>query len=214
MPSTASVPVIRAREPEDLRGCVVILRRVHEISGYPSGWPQDPGRWLTPAGQVAAWVAEIYGQLAGHVALFQGVRNECLMQATGRDASELGGIARLYVDPGTRRKGLARALLEAATSHARARGLQPVLDVVDGSQPAIALYERSGWELAGTFFRTDCGSPADDAMSARTVLSPRRADTAAGWANRRFGSGRGTRYASCVPGVGPAPGTRGRIAQR
>jgi GNAT superfamily N-acetyltransferase len=146
----ASVTVIRAREPEDLSGCVAILRRVHEISGYPSGWPQDPGRWLTPAGQVAAWVAEDDGQLSGHVALVQGVRYECLLQATGRDARELGGIARLYVDPGIRRKGLARALLEAATSHALARGLQPVLDVVDDSQPAIALYERSGWELAGT----------------------------------------------------------------
>jgi hypothetical protein len=33
--------------------------------------------------------------------------------------------------------------------HALARGLQPVLDVVDDSRPAIMLYERSGWTLAG-----------------------------------------------------------------
>jgi hypothetical protein len=45
---------IRPRDAEDLKGCVAILRRVHEISGYPSGWPDDPERWLTAVGQVAA----------------------------------------------------------------------------------------------------------------------------------------------------------------
>jgi GNAT superfamily N-acetyltransferase len=141
---------IRPRDAKDLKGCVAILRRVHEISGYPSGWPDDPEGWLTPVGQVAAWVAEDEGLLAGHVALVQGVRTECLLRATGRDATELGGIARLFVNPGSRRNGLARQLLAAAVGDARARGLQPVLDVVDDSEPAIALYERSGWILAGT----------------------------------------------------------------
>jgi GNAT superfamily N-acetyltransferase len=167
----ASVTVIRAREPEDLDGCAGILRRVHEITGYPSGWPRDPGRWLTPAGQVAAWVAEDDGQLAGHVALVQGVRNKCLLQATGRDARELGGIARLFVDPAVRRQGLARALLEAATSAARARGLQPVLDVVADSQPAIALYERSGWELVGTQTATWV-TPAGISPTLRCYVGP------------------------------------------
>jgi len=54
---------IRARKPEDLDGCVAVLRRVYETTGYPSGWPQDPARWLTPAGQVGAWVAEDDGRL-------------------------------------------------------------------------------------------------------------------------------------------------------
>ena len=67
-----------------------------------------------------------------------------------REAAELIGIARLYVDPGVRRQGLARALLETATSCAVAHGLRPVLDVVSDSRPAIALYERAGWQLAGT----------------------------------------------------------------
>jgi GNAT superfamily N-acetyltransferase len=141
---------VRPREPDDLDGCVAVLRRVHETSGYPSGWPRDPGRWLTPAGQVAAWVAEDDGRLAGHIGLVQGVRTLCLLQATGRDPGELGGVVRLFVDPRAARKGLARALLQTAAAGAWARGLQPVLDVVAGSEPAIALYERSGWELAGT----------------------------------------------------------------
>jgi GNAT superfamily N-acetyltransferase len=145
---------IRPRQPEDLDGCVAVLRRVYEMTGYPSGWPQDPARWLTPAGQVAAWVAEDDGLLAGHIGLVQGVPIPCLLEANGRDASELGGIVRLFVDPGSMRKGLARALLAAAASHARARGLQPVLDVVADDEGAVALYEGSGWKLAGTNMAT------------------------------------------------------------
>jgi len=141
---------IRIREPAELAGCVAVLRRVHEASGYPSRWPDDPGGWLTPRSLVAAWVAEHDGLIAGHVALVRGVRLECLLRATGLPPGELGGITRLYVDPGARRRGLARALLEAATDSAAAHGLQPVLEVVADSLPAIALYERAGWQLAGT----------------------------------------------------------------
>ena len=136
--------------PADLSACVAVLRRVHQISGYPSRWPEDPGGWITPRGLVAAWVAEHDGEIAGHVALVRGMRLECLLRATGLTPGELGGIVRLYVDPAVRRRGLARALLDAATATAVARGLQPVLDVVADSRPAIALYEQAGWRLAGT----------------------------------------------------------------
>ncbi len=142
--------LLRTREPGDLEGCVAMLRRVHEVSGYPSNWPHDPGRWLTPAGQVTALVAEDNDQLAGHVGLVQGVRTPCLLRVTGPDAKQLGGITRLFVNPAARRQGVGRALLDAAAAEARARGLRPVLDVVEDDKPAIALYEWSDWELAGT----------------------------------------------------------------
>jgi GNAT superfamily N-acetyltransferase len=141
---------IRIREATDLAGCVAALQRVHEASGYPSRWPEDPGGWLTPRGFVAAWVAEHDGAIAGHAALISGVRLQCLLRATGLAPGELGGITRLYVDPSARRQGLAQALLENATDCALAHGLQPVLGVVADSGPAIALYERVGWQLAGT----------------------------------------------------------------
>lgn len=145
----ASVPV-RIRQPEDLAACVAVLRRVHEISGYPSCWPDDPGGWITPRTLVSAWVAEHDGEIAGHVALVRGMRLECLLRATGLPPGQLGAIARLYVDPVVSRRGLARALLETATDSAIAHGLRPVLDVVADSRPAIALYEQAGWQLAGT----------------------------------------------------------------
>jgi GNAT superfamily N-acetyltransferase len=127
-----------------------MLRRVHEISGYPSFWPSDPGGWITPHGMIGAWVAEHDGQIAGHINLIRGLRLECLLRATGLDPDELGGVARLYVDPAFRRLGLARGLLDTAADAAIAHGLLPVLDVVADSFPAIALYEQAGWRLACT----------------------------------------------------------------
>jgi GNAT superfamily N-acetyltransferase len=141
---------IRARKPDDMPGCVTLLRTVHEVSGYPSVWPQDPAGWLYPASLVAAWVAETGGLITGHVALVQGAPAQCLLTATGRTWDQLGRIVRLFVDPAVRRQGLARGLLEVATAEAREHGLQPVLNVMADGRAAIALYERVGWKLAGT----------------------------------------------------------------
>jgi GNAT superfamily N-acetyltransferase len=141
---------IRTRKPGDMAGCVTLLRAVHEVSGYPSRWPDDPARWLTPARLVAAWVADAGGLINGHVALVRGVQAQCLLQVTGRVPDQLGGITRLFVGPAARRQGTARALLEVAAAQAREHGWQPVLDVVADGHAAIALYERAGWKLAGT----------------------------------------------------------------
>jgi GNAT superfamily N-acetyltransferase len=141
---------IRARKPDDMPGCVTLLRTVHEVSGYPSVWPYDPAGWLDPASLVAAWVAETRGLISGHVALVPGAQALCLLRATGRDPDQLGRVVRLFVDPAARRQGLARGLLEAATEHAREHGLQPVLNVMADGHAAIALYERSGWKLVGS----------------------------------------------------------------
>ncbi len=48
-----------------------------------------------------------------------------------------------YVDPHFQRLGLARTLLDTAAGAAVDHGFLPVLDVVDDSAPAIALYERA-----------------------------------------------------------------------
>jgi GNAT superfamily N-acetyltransferase len=122
---------------------------VYDSSGYPSRWPDDPGGWITPRAMVGAWVAEHDGEVAGHAALVRGLELDCLLRATGLPAEALGGITRLYVDPRFRRLGLARVLLDTAAGAAVDHGLVPVLDVVDDSAPAIALYERAGWQLVG-----------------------------------------------------------------
>ena len=140
---------IRKRTAGDLPACVAVLRRVHELSGYPGRWPDDPAGWLGPSRLMTAWVAERDGAIAGHVGLSRGLAARCLLAATGKGPRDLAAIVRLFVDPGARREGLGRALLGAAVADATARSLQPVLDVVDDSHDAIALYERTGWRLAG-----------------------------------------------------------------
>jgi GNAT superfamily N-acetyltransferase len=138
---------IRIRAEADLPGCVAVLRHVYERNGYPGRWPADPAGWLIPGNEVGAWVAEAGGRIAGHVGLVRGMPK---LHVPGFESQELGGIVRLFVDPAARRHGLARELLDVATGCARDLGLQPVLDVVDDSAAAIALYERAGWRLAGT----------------------------------------------------------------
>jgi GNAT superfamily N-acetyltransferase len=64
-------------------------------------------------------------------------------------ADQLGVVARLLVCPDVRRRGVGRALLEVATQEARTLGRWPVLDVSDQFEPAVALYEHSGWVRAG-----------------------------------------------------------------
>ena len=134
---------------DDLAACAATLRRVHDASGYPVRWPDDPAGWLSPAGLMTAWVAEDDGVVVGHAGLVRGMRARCVLQATGRDASQLASVVRLFVDPAARRAGRARELLDTAAAHAVASGMQPVLDVVDDASAAIALYERSGWRLVG-----------------------------------------------------------------
>lgn len=141
---------IRPRQPSDLDACVTILRRVYETSGYPGRWPADPAGFLSSAGLIAAWVAEQDGAVAGQVGLVQRDQPACLLEATGREASQIAEVIRLYVDPAAWGSGLGGGLLAAACEYAVASGLRPVLRVVEGSGPAIALYERTGWRLAGS----------------------------------------------------------------
>lgn len=71
-----------------------------------------------------------------------------LSRRAQRDALVLDGIC---VDPALRGRGIGSALLEAATDHARSRGARAVrLSVVDTNPRARALYDRLGFEPAGS----------------------------------------------------------------
>lgn len=59
-------------------------------------------------------------------------------------------ILTLAVEPAARRRGLARALVEAAAGAARMAGAQTLfLEVAHDNQPALALYEAAGFARAG-----------------------------------------------------------------
>jgi GNAT superfamily N-acetyltransferase len=134
---------IRVRGSVDLSACVDVLARVHAGGGYPTNWPADPARWLTPSGLIEAWVASVGDvAVAGHMVVTQAHDGQ-----DGRTAAEIG---RLFVDPEARRQGVARALMRHATDWAAGRGVDLTLWVTDHLHAAQALYERTGFQLAET----------------------------------------------------------------
>jgi GNAT superfamily N-acetyltransferase len=143
---------IRPRLETDLPACEQLVRVVYELDGYPGHWPRDLRDFLAQPDAIAAWVALMNGEVVGHVALLPDSSDASMdlaMAATGLALERLGFVSRLFVSPEVRRHGVGRRLLEAAAPFARERGLHPVLDVVTRFQPAIDLYESSGWTRAG-----------------------------------------------------------------
>ncbi len=138
---------IRDREAADIDQCVQALAAVHQTSGYPTNWPADPARWLTPSGIIRAWIATT-GDLpvAGHLLLRQ------LPAGTpaGTPAEDAVEVSRLFVVPAARRQGIALALLRKSIHWAGANDRDLVLDVTDHLRSARALYERTGFRLVNT----------------------------------------------------------------
>jgi GNAT superfamily N-acetyltransferase len=146
--------VVRDRRAEDLPRCAEVLHEVHLRDGYPTYWHEDPQGFVAGRGTLAAWVAVADGALVGHVTLGTAdavaVWGPCA-EATGRELTGLGVVARLFVAPAARGHGVARALLSAAVDEADrpGRGLRPVLDVTVDNHEAIDFYERRGWVQVG-----------------------------------------------------------------
>lgn len=84
-------------------------------------------------------------------------------------------ILTLAVDPAARRRGLGRALVEAATGAARMAGAESLfLEVAHDNTPALALYEAVGFAHAGLrrgYYDLGGGNTAD-AVVMRLDLGP------------------------------------------
>jgi GNAT superfamily N-acetyltransferase len=147
-------PTVRARTDHDLDACTRVLAAVHERDGYPVNWPEHPHTWLTTAPLVAAWVAERDGHVVGHIGLSRADATDAApglwAARTGMGAETTAVVNRLFVAPAARGHGIGALLVAWATEEARARGLHPVLDVVESDAAAAALYERLGWHHLAT----------------------------------------------------------------
>jgi GNAT superfamily N-acetyltransferase len=124
---------------------------VRAVDDYPVYLPDDDLlRFLTVPTPLAAWVAEVAGRLVGHVAT-NSHSNQPVMDVIRAAGirGEVGVVARLLVDPGMRRTGIATQLLEQARHSIASLGRSPVLDVV-ASSPAVGLYRSAGWRELGT----------------------------------------------------------------
>ena len=130
--------MIRDRDSDDLQPCIELLAEVHGHDRYPLHWPTDPYRWLSPRDLLHAWVATAAGAtVVGHLAV--------------RGSAGSAEVCRLFVAPAFRRDRVATRLLEQVRRWAADRGIDLMLEVVDTERsPAVALYERTGWQHTDT----------------------------------------------------------------
>jgi GNAT superfamily N-acetyltransferase len=143
--------VVRRRTDDDFAALVQITASVRAADDYPTYLPGDDyHRFLSRPESLAAWVAERDGRICGHVAL-NAQASPGAMQVV-RDAHidvPIGAVARLLVDPGFRRQGVAGELLQTVRAAALSQQRTPVIEVVDSSHAAIALYRSAGWVELG-----------------------------------------------------------------
>lgn len=133
--------------------CENLARSVHRTDGYPPRSADDLRAFITSAGALGAWVAEVDGIVVGHVALNPSSSPEVIelaREGVGCAADQLAVVARMLVEPSARRRGVGAALLETAADAARRRGRWPILDVASHFAAAIGLYESCGWLPIGT----------------------------------------------------------------
>lgn len=146
--------LIRHRDTSDLDACARVLAEVHERDQYPMNWPADPVDWLSMSATLAAWVAELDGRVVGHVVLCRAEEGDATppvwRERTGTPIEDTAVVSRLFVDPAARGHGTGALLMAEVVREARARGLQPLLEVLSSDLAATALYERLGWELLDT----------------------------------------------------------------
>ncbi len=166
--------VIRRRAASDLDACVRVLADVHGSDGYPKNWPRRPGEWLTRSAQLAAWVAEVNGQVVGHVGLSRGGGEDLAAVLWSRRENvpleDTAVISRLFVSPTARGRGAGASMMATAVRAARERAAHPVLEVVASDLAAVALYERLGWHLLGTV--EEAWGPRAQPVSVRCYAAP------------------------------------------
>jgi len=96
-------------------------------------------RHLLKHGNADIWVSEAHDALAGNVVLFY------------RRHARVARIYSLVVHPEHQRRGVARALMQAAESAALTRGCHTMrLEVRADNTTAIALYQRLGYVVAAS----------------------------------------------------------------
>lgn len=147
-----AVVIVRTRTDQELDACHQPARLVHEVDDYPPRQPEDLVRFIAAPAAIGAWVADEEGSVVGHVALHpdsSAAVMDLACRLTQQRQERLALVARLLVAPDHRRRGIGRALLDAAAQQALACGRWPIVDVAAHFEGAIKLYEGAGWIPAG-----------------------------------------------------------------
>jgi ribosomal-protein-alanine N-acetyltransferase len=134
------IPITRAHLPD-----VAELERIC----FSEPWSEHALELLLTDAAIG-YVCEISGRAVAYVGMML--------------AYDEGQITNVAVHPDERRQGMGRALMDAVTQEARARGFVRIaLEVRESNRAAIQLYERDGFVIAGKrsrFYR----NPTEDAF--------------------------------------------------
>lgn len=142
---------IRTARPADA-GRLAELERVC----FADPWTAEGLLELIESGHGVALVGEERGVVAGY--------------ALARYIADTAEILNLAVEPASRRRGLARRLLQDIVAALAARGVGEVyLEVRESNAPARRLYEARGFRLAG-MRRAYYRHPIEDALVLRLAV--------------------------------------------
>ncbi|ALG84172.1 ribosomal protein S18-alanine N-acetyltransferase [Gordonia phthalatica] len=134
-----AAPVIDALVPDDLVRCAEIEA---ELFAGDSPWPLS--------GFVSELRAPYNTYFAARLALGGPVIGYAGISVLGRPGEHECEVHTIAVEPGHQGSGHGRALLEAMLEVADRVHAPVFLEVRTDNDPAIALYERNGFEIAGT----------------------------------------------------------------
>ncbi|XVX20071.1 GNAT family N-acetyltransferase [Actinomycetota bacterium] len=150
--------IIRPRRDEDVPALVEVLAEQRPTSRYPIRWPlpfpvED---FIAREGELLALVAEVDGQLAGHISVLRPVGGPdgpapLWAAAHGRPAEELAVVTAFFIGTPWQGTGLGGRMLDKAVEWIHANGYAACLDVVQGFSPAADIYRRRGWVAVGEF---------------------------------------------------------------
>jgi GNAT superfamily N-acetyltransferase len=142
---------VRPRRSGDVAGLVALLAGQQALSRYPLRWPlpfavED---FLVRDSEEQAWVAEVDGVLAGHVAVAR--LDEDLAAEFGRlrPGEDLAAVTVLFTGADHRGAGVGGALHDTAVAAIRGSGRLPVLDVLPVHSTAAEVYRHRGWVEVG-----------------------------------------------------------------
>lgn len=143
--------VLRSRRTADTPALAAALEAQRPASGYPVREGMDPATFVVRPHQVRAWVAEVDGRLAGHVALAQVSPTDDFAAAWSAhhevEVDQLLAVSALFVASEFLGRGLGGRLFDHAVAHAVGLGRPVVLDTVERPSAALAMYERRGWRV-------------------------------------------------------------------
>ena len=131
---------VRFATQADVLTLVTLMREFYAESSFPldEGWATRAfADLLADPPRGAVWIMEQDGVPAGHVVL------------SVRHAMEFGGLCAyiddLFVRPACRRRGVARAGLDALVAECRRRGCRAIeVEVAPDNDAAVALYRSYG----------------------------------------------------------------------